>query len=1458
MVILLFFTKHIRSRFLLVAVVSMQSLWGQLQPTPQQVAQSRNQLLDDAHASAAVLFNPVKPGSQPPQPNPYSTKSLNEAAINATFGPQGLQCDATLITYIKNFYFFLEYVTRVECAARLISLARSRGIDFQTKIEQSWSAFVTTMISTVGSWKQVEDLLVNPTLIPSWQECRSSIGAQSWQQLATSDFFTSIPLTSASLQRFSAWQNYLRYAITHNFEQDQQNLGRIHLVEQTIFKYLPNLEVAYYDPDFTHLRNASEMLHMSLLLNDRYRRRLVQQANDWLLLASNQLYKATQSFAQSMYYMIASTSDNPLAVYTAMASKKLPGSLSQSAIVQAAQDDPSLLDQLIVLAMIKNLHALINYFYDKDHLEKTMAVLASGAISKPTPSLFLYTPDDYLLLDDIAHLHDTFQHVAAQPKQTSLPTQVCQDQSASLQFSLGDLWDDTKDAIKKGWKDVAGATKAAVSDIEDAGKQLANEARAVGFGSAAVFIAGFDTLKAKDLIQKAQELKNRISSDIHTGMQDLHNVVNQALSTVNDAIDTAKDAAQKAAGWAGGMVTKGCDTFINDKEFCTAAGKTFETLTDMGITILTQEARILVVDGGGVLRLATDAVGAIANITADLVTGNYQDLGQDLVQGLKTMAQDAAATILETLSFSLQYFMEQLINAFKLVSYFISMLTRIFIDITTVVTYSITSLAQSLGAPINAGAITQSLNEALSSHESTIGAAITTGLLLATIPLTGGASTPLVIMGLVAIVGPQLFSVYGSYQEDEQRNQQISEEKDFVANYRTYVNQNKLIYQQEQSAYTAELQAKYQAEISNQNRGLGFLQNSTNANFESIKEQTALLLGNYWADLLTPSKDGLSSADLGSVYGFSTGVYDLNPSQGFSLYNAARSSFSQEIAAAAAVALEQQDQSTDSTISQQWFNQRQTALLPSPTDTVHIRFQGIYTLNTFFIGLYCGKEINIQNIIATKKAPLDPQHLAVMIVFSQEGAQAPIQLRLYEHEGAGWLSKLQGPPFAIGTWYHIKATMQGNAIRCKIWAEPQEEPTSWQSFGRVGSNTWQTIGLITSGVAAEYQFIEPTVTIKPNLSLRPANSYCQIPCDPNQPHLIPLTLEADRQIEARKLFNYVQNPQLSAQTTLQAIDPITIMKGNYLYRMQTPAISTAKDGSFVVPAQLKTDFQLNVSLVPNSLGISPRSLFNQQTTPAVVSLVSQQSYTLDGKTAHLYCQNVTEEYIKARPSLSDQVSSNIRQARQTYLQALKAVTFGQFSLHAASDQDVAGNRFIYTMPLLGPDGKNINNDQANPLTDYLIFALVDTTNNTLISQRGNPGISYYDMLSSPSNQQGLISLVSGNIYLAASLKPIVSGYRPAQLLNTFTTLYGALSPTITQAINQAQNKYQQIVSQQPTQNLPAASGTASNTISNNDIANPQSQSSASTGTSLPPKPKPAEASLQKRTEAASNDDTAGF
>lgn len=104
--------------------------------TPQQALTNLQTRFDDTKAIAQALFNPVFPNSNPPKPNPYPTTSINERLVDAFYGPSGLKVDASLLIYIKNFYFFIEYITKLEYAALIAAYADRQNLDTITLLEK--------------------------------------------------------------------------------------------------------------------------------------------------------------------------------------------------------------------------------------------------------------------------------------------------------------------------------------------------------------------------------------------------------------------------------------------------------------------------------------------------------------------------------------------------------------------------------------------------------------------------------------------------------------------------------------------------------------------------------------------------------------------------------------------------------------------------------------------------------------------------------------------------------------------------------------------------------------------------------------------------------------------------------------------------------------------------------------------------------------------------------------------------------------------------------------------------------------------------------------------------------------------------------------------------------------------------------------------------------------------------
>ncbi len=1440
--------------------------------TPQHVIKQTTDLLAAIKATAAVLFNPVDVlssttnGPVVTKPNPYSIASLNEKAVNALCGPQGLNLDAKLIQYFKNFYFYLEYVTRLEYAARIAALAAHYNIDMATILDKkSWPDFVQTVQAKAGSWNNLEKALFQPTITPNYLGIMGYIQATSWDELTTSPFWVSLnTITQSSIIKSSFWQKYSKYMVTRSFVQDQTLLLSIKEVEETIFKYIPNIEVAYYNPDFTALRNATEMFHISLLLTDAQRLRIIPSCIDWSMLkdAQNtvdltQIYTASLEFKQTPFYSIAAMAeDNSQAVYTSVEQNKV------SVDINLFKQEPLLQEELILLSMIKVLHGLTNYLYDTDHLEKTMDVLANKNIIQPIPSIFIYAPEDFLYLEDLNLLHNNFKQLATnttpattteQKKQVvqHMMTSMSQQKSSStpknveMQFGFSDLWNGVKDSAESTWDVAKSVGQEAVSFAEDAGKKVAKEAEQLGFGKAVVMLAGMSIKDAQHLLDSAKKIEESVASEIKDGMK-----------TASNFVTDLQDEAEKGIKKMADAITGGCETVTLhfDSELCKSIGGAIQSVADIVVTGIAGDVLMYLKAIGGMIQLTADGIDLIATTAVDVVSGNWGAIGGDLKNGLLSMAADAAVVVLEPLLIQFKYFMQQLMNAIQFCQYFISILTRIFIDATTAVAYALgaeVSMFGSLfGVNINPSDWADTVDTALSEHERLIGTCITTALLLATVPLTGGASIPLLVMTL----GPQLFAIYGSYQDDQLAIEQKQEEKEFVQSFSTYVQNNKVIVAQQQQDWAAELHDKYESELENQERGLGFYENLLAHNFEALKEQMSTALGSYWSQLFTPDSLNEIPAQVGSLYGFNTNVYELNPSQGFSLYSAARNSFSQEIAVYPAIAVPGQGGSfTTVAETKNWFNQKEIAILDTDASEVEVRIKPLYILTTFHVGLYFGGEfIDIDAVKKTKEAPIDFAHLAKMAVFKKEDQNKPVSFGIYEHEGNGWLANsVTAPAFQLGQWYHIKMRLSGTNLSVKIWAEPETEPATDFSYTVTVSPSQKIIGVISSGASVEYQFINPAVTItpiptsKPPYSLRPADKFCALPCDYANATWQSIAVERDREQIARGQMDYLTAPQAG----ITIVDKSNILRGQYMYT--TNATNLVINGKnvedYVVMCNMQ-DIGTTPSVVPQSIG-QPLSNLNQMPgTPYLASLISENTFDFKGNSNNMNLTDLFSTYSTQFGPFNDTLYNQLQTARKEYKNQALSFTFGSFKLQAIASE-IPKNIFIYTTPLVDENGKPIKDAKGTQLTDYFLLTEITSGPSPSYSKkRGNPGISYSTMLADKSVQYGVISLISGNLYGSSSAKPVSSGFSRSILLRNFNQ-HNQLDPAIKATIETTQTAYDTYVNVQ--ENTPTPNtGSASQGTNPSDAGTKTDHKGTGTGNPVPPQP-PANNSIQQRTNDAS-------
>jgi hypothetical protein len=1417
----------------LTSLLTLFTLYCQETPsntTPAQAQERINQTSSAVKTLSDLLFNPVIP-SEPPKPNPYPLVSSNAAALDATFGANGLALDATILQHLKNFYFYLEYIVKLELAGKIAAFSLQNNSDVYSILETTgWKGLIDQATAKAGSWKQLVSALASIEE-PRFDLIQGSINASTWQEVITTPFWHSITITPNLITQSLFWQKYLKYSVTRIFEHESSLLEAIYDVEKRIFPYIPNIEVAYYNADFVNLRNSSEYFRLNLALSDKIHDRLIRQIRDWQNVIdpkTNQIdlvatYSAALSFKQTPFYSLLAIADQNLETLAQQAiARDLP-----ITNIQYAQE-PMAQSEITCIAMLKNIQGQLLYLFDKQHLGKTFEILSNKSIVKPEPSVLLHEPDDYLYLEDLALVLDRFKNTETKPQVQSLALDKGNEQvvvQSDVSSWVGDKWDTIKDEGKNLWSTVKETGQDIAGSGFDAWQGIKDEAKAIGYGGAAlgVLLAG-DPADAQKLLQNAASLQIKVAADLKQTLTDAGKLLD----------DTVKVADAATSIYASSMSIALAELTRN-----TTLAELYEKEMKASLGLLinlyaVMEAGILEFSGG-LLYLTVDALAIAANVTTksvmDIVRGNFKDLGQDLLDGIETMVVDIATTLWSTVTFVGKYILQALTDAVALIGYISAMITENLVSIYTSVLNGFAMIAGSVGFE-RAQDFLNTASAEVAAHKQVISATVTTALLIGAVVLTDGAALPLLAM----TVGPQVFQIAGGFQQDERTKQMLADQTEFLHNYQTFVANNKIISQNVMNASNEELSLKNKAQITNEERELGFYQNFLSQYFESTKEQMSFYLGNYLAPQLTQDENyNLRFADVGTLYGFKTGdgdktgVLNLNPSQGFPLYNKGRDLFSQEIAVLAPLGAQGDGTATPKF----WFNQKETMPLLQEITDIEVRWQAIYTLNTFYLGLYFGgEEINIQAIKDTKKANIDAAHLAKMLVYKKENKESPITLGLYEHEGKGWFAgPINGPSFEVGTWYRMKMQLNNTTLMTKIWKEKEEEPPSWQSF-TVAKTSQKTLGMISSGASIQYQIIAPKIPVTAVSSYR-----TPLPVDWATEYQRGISSQI---ITYQQLFPSIGSSVLGSTDlsplALQAVGKPEIIKGQFIYTTKATQLTNKQN-------QVIDDYVIlgTQGVAIDDLGASPRPPLRNNTNAAAVSLISGKAFDKDAVNISI-CTDVLGSFLKTHGPLSDDLTNKLQNLKRNYLSNLIGpFVFGPISLLATGTEDMAQGQFIYQatspeMELRDQQGNPIKDAMGNLVYDY--FVVVAGTGPIVGAQ--------YD-----ATTQQIQSLVTGYRYDRTGKKLTDAKHSVGSIaLEDYQSILGTLRPELSSVIKNNANFYATIINEKITAKIPLEIKPAQRTSSENMSTSTGAQHETITTGTPSQEVKPAVNSLQNLTEDA--------
>jgi|GEM_PF-2698757 len=621
-------------------------------------------------------------------------------------------------------------------------------------------------------------------------------------------------------------------------------------------------------------------------------------------------------------------------------------------------------------------------------------------------------------------------------------------------------------------------------------------------------------------------------------------VANGCMALVNGVGQVAETLVNIGASVLGTVVAE----VTQDPQLGGDLTGTIDALADTFIDATVNYSDMVVQYSVDKVVLTLDAVLLLTKIIVDVVgafvTGNFKDLGSAIINPINEFLQDVVQAVLGMVSLGGTLISNGLKNIMLSVAYLTAALTDLIRDVAAAyMAYG----AFIVGGPEAAKEERDSIIDTMNKHRRLISAIVGTVLMVVVTIVSGGT------MGILAggamfllTAGMMIPSIIGGNQQDMDASAELESQEAFLSSFREYVQQCGPAQAALQKNLLSETGLRLQEQAYNADRGLVYYQNYVNNSLNTTHTIQAYQTSSFYDILSTPDitnypPNGMLPADPGYAYGIQTNRMDLNPSQGFRVYNAQRGTFAQEIATipASLTTSEQINNSVSNTaissnLTQHFITQKDICNFTSSNKTVTVRWRVIYeSLGDFYIGIYLNKNYldtsflnllhsNFENIAQNASAysetafnnawlPLKTfnnylynfDHLAqAFVCYKNTDTQNTPALGIYQHLGKGFLSAnnkpSQAPWFKRGTWYIMTATATDNQITVAFSQE--DNPTlKWSSSAQLEPllekdiipysslmkalqyNPQQSFtgsfGIITSGAAVEYEILTPQQVI---------------------------------------------------------------------------------------------------------------------------------------------------------------------------------------------------------------------------------------------------------------------------------------------------------------------------------------------------------------------------------------------
>lgn len=633
------------------------------------------------HESIHIFTGLQLPINSIPATDKFTTQIFNN--IDTTFGPKGMNLSSLQIQHIKNCYFYLIFLAK-------LNLVQTNA-NFKI-YESDFQPYLTD----------------NATATPHLPD----------QTLVTSHGWISIPVDAQTIIASPMWQLYCKSMICDIYTYFAAGLEIIENIEKEEFNYVPHFETSYYNQDYTNLRTINTTVRIKMLLENNVKNQYIVQTSDWknlpLQSSSSQQVKNTTKQSPTLEQSVVAFRKSPF-YQTTHNMHQLLGSTSSTnqnltvahqALLQAPQLKSPLKEFVFCYFMLYEMYGQVTNFITANNLATSLNALTESTLS---PNIIPYTNQDFVLLNALLMTkskaegtHTISVHPAPktfkpedfrkkedmpnpsrQPNETYMkkkltPPTTPEVQAQSFLSFFSNLGDDIA-------HDVTSAFHAVVNGVVAAADSVANTLEAVGLG-----IAGM-ACKALFFVPSIAQEGENLSTESQT---DFVNAANDLQNSVSDFSNSIKDGIIAPIGEVTGDLV---GFVIQDQKIGGDVSSIIDSTAGAIVQVATEALSNVASDAEITIQAATDSAELIANISTLVAAGAVAIFSQqgrnDFLQTWHDTLQDCVNGLTSAYLVGMAFTKANIAAVMNAMGAVINSITTIFIDLSREITFIFMTVA---------------------------------------------------------------------------------------------------------------------------------------------------------------------------------------------------------------------------------------------------------------------------------------------------------------------------------------------------------------------------------------------------------------------------------------------------------------------------------------------------------------------------------------------------------------------------------------------------------------------------------------------------------------------------------------------------------------------------------------------------------------------------------------------